>query len=498
MQSIMTLLNSVGITLLSEGYRIGLDLLGQFVQTIIESVGIIGVGIICFTLILKAITLPFDTYQRYTTRKQTLIMRSMREDLDKLQKQYANDKTMYNQKMMELYKKNGYSVFGACLPMIISFVVIIVAFQGFNAYSRYANLDFFVQMSSSYNAAITAHGAEGIDFMLADRASEEEGYRLVYTNADGTEQSLSFGALGESVTEGECSYTIAQNGDILYLYVTPLEEEKFISYGYSLEATSVSKEYTIDTDRLLAYLQTNDAAAYESIASAEDRDTACLDYVKKIGADSARDWYLSNRANFLWVANVWYPDVSYNHPIPQDYATFQQNFGNNAQVTLADGSTAQLSSVFQQANYDDLTASLTEQKEEPNGYFGLIIISIALMVVSQVVMMRSNKESRQYQTVDGQGSAARTQKIMLVAMPLIYAVFAFMYSAAFTIYMLISSLFSLIVTLLSNLILGIIFKKKEEKKAIAQIGYKPQWMIEREAREKQEKGKSRKNKDKKE
>ena len=146
MQSIMTLLNSVEITLLSEGYRIGLDWLGQFVQAIIESVGIIGVGIICFTLILKAITLPFDTYQRYTTRKQTLIMRSMREDLDKLQKQYANDKTMYNQKMMELYKKNGYSVFGACLPMIISFVVIIVAFQGFNAYSRYANLDFFVQM----------------------------------------------------------------------------------------------------------------------------------------------------------------------------------------------------------------------------------------------------------------------------------------------------------------------------------------------------------------
>ena len=55
--------------LLSEGYRIGLDWLGQFVQAIIESVGIIGVGIICFTLILKAITLPFDSYQRYKSRK---------------------------------------------------------------------------------------------------------------------------------------------------------------------------------------------------------------------------------------------------------------------------------------------------------------------------------------------------------------------------------------------------------------------------------------------
>ena len=113
----MTLLNSVSISLLQEGYQIGLDWLGQCVRAIIESVGIIGVGIICFTLILKAITLPFDVYQRVKTRKQTLIMRNMRDDLDKLQKQYANDKTMYNQKMMELYKKNGYSVFGACLPM---------------------------------------------------------------------------------------------------------------------------------------------------------------------------------------------------------------------------------------------------------------------------------------------------------------------------------------------------------------------------------------------
>lgn len=497
MQSIMTLLGSVNISLLNEGYRIGLDWLGQFVQAIIESVGIIGVGIICFTLILKAITLPFDTYQRYTSRKQTLIMRSMKEDLDKLQKQYANDKTMYSQKMMELYKKNGYNVFGACLPMIISFAVIIIAFQGFNAYSRYANLDFFVQMSSSYNSAITAHGTEGIDFLLADQAPEEEGYRLVYTDADGTEQTLTIGALGESVTEGECSYELRRVGDngILYLFVTPTDEYKFIGYSYSLEATSISREYAIDPDRLIAYTQENDAEGYESITSAEDRDAACLSYVKKLGADSARDWYMNNRANFLWVENVWYPDVSYRHPIPQDYATFQQNFGN-AQVTFEDGTTAQLQNVFSESNYEDLTASLTQEKEAANGYFGLIIISIALMVLSQFIMMRSNKESNQYQTADGRGS--KTQKIMLVAMPLIYAAFAFNYSAAFTIYMLISSLFSLLVTLLSNLILGIIFKRKEEKKARESVGYKPQWMIERETREKQEKGKSRKNKDKKE
>ena len=487
----MTLLNSVGISLLQEGYQIGLDWLGQFVRAIIESVGIIGVGIICFTLILKAITLPFDVYQRVKTRKQTLIMRGMREDLDKLQQQYANDKTMYNQKMMELYKKNGYSMFGACLPMIISFVVIIVAFQGFNAYSRYANLNFFVEMSGDYNAAILANGEQGIDYLLARGedgnilVGEDGSVTFVWTDEAGEEQQRTV-RQNESFTENGCTYTMSEVGNVkYYLTVVPENTDKYIFYGYSLEATSVSKAYSVDTDRLSVWLQANDAEAYESISSAENFDSACLDYVKGIGATAAKNWYEGHRANFLWVENVWYPDVSYNHPIPQDYATFRQNFGNT-QVTLSDGTTAPLQNIFSEQNYNDLTAGLAQEKEEPNGYFGLIILSIGLMVLSQFVMMKSQKESSQYQTVDGQG--ARTQKIMLIMMPLIYAIFAFMYSAAFTIYMLISSLFSLIVTLASNFILGRIFKKKEEKQVIEINTNKPKWLIEREAREKEEQG----------
>ena len=335
----MTLLNSVSISLLQEGYQIGLDWLGQCVRAIIESVGIIGVGIICFTLILKAITLPFDVYQRVKTRKQTLIMRGMREDLDKLQQQYANDKTMYNQKMMELYKKNGYSMFGACLPMIISFVVIIVAFQGFNAYSRYANLNFFVEMSGDYNAAILANGEQGIDYLLARGedgnilVGEDGSVTFVWTDEAGEEQQRTV-RQNESFTENGCTYTMSDVGNVkYYLTVVPENTDKYIFYGYSLEATSVSKAYSVDTDRLSAWLQANDAEAYESISSAENFDSACLDYVKGIGATAAKNWYEGHRANFLWVENVWYPDVSYNHPIPQDYATFQQNFGNT-QVTL--------------------------------------------------------------------------------------------------------------------------------------------------------------------
>ena len=493
----MTLLSSVSVSMLQDGYRIGLDWLGRFVQTIIESVGIIGVGIICFTLILKAITLPFDIYQRVKTRKQTLIMRGMKDDLDKLQKQYANDKTMYNQKMMELYKKNGYSMFGACLPMIISFAVIIIAFQGFNAYSRYANLDFFVQMSGAYNAAVLENSVDGIDYSaVKDEAgavvvAEDGSITLTWKDEAGTENTRGV-KMNEAFTENGVVYTVVSTQNVAH-YMTVVAEDaaKYLSYGYSLEATNVTREYSIDTDRLSAYLQANDAEAYTSLTEAENFESACLSYVKGLGATAAKTWYEGHRANFLWVENVWYPNVSYNHPVPEDYATFQKNFGN-VNVTLADGSTAPLQNILSEQNYNDLTAGLSAEKEQPNGYFGLIILSIGLMVLSQFIMMRSQKESSQYQTVDGQG--AKTQKIMLIMMPLIYAVFAFMYSAAFTIYMLISSLFSLLVTLSSNLILGQVFRKKEEKQVIEVNSNKPKWMLEREARERANGKKNDKNK----
>ncbi len=501
----VTSLLSVGITLLEQGYEIGLDWLGQFVRAIIESVGIIGVGIICFTLILKAITLPFDVYQRVKMRKQTLIMRAMKDDLDKLQQQYANDKTMYNQKMMELYKKNGYSIFGACLPMIISLVVIIIAFQAFNAYSRYANLDFFVEMAGDYNAAILANGTEGTDMVLARGEDgvilvDGDSYTLVWTNEAGEEQKKPIKD-GETFSLGGNGYTFTvkqgsgSEEKEYFLRAVPEDTKKYLFYEDSLGATKVQRNYYIDTQRLTTVLQETDKEMYDKIAAAKndkEAENLCRDYVKGLGATAAKTWYDGHRANFLWVENVWYPDVSYNHPIPETYEKFKENFGNT-NVVLEDGTNAQLQNIFDANDYEALTAKLSDEKAAPNGYFGLIILSIGLMVLSQFVMMRSQKESNQYQTVDGQG--ARTQKIMLIMMPIIYAIFAFMYSAAFTIYMLISSLFSLIVTLTSNLILGRIFKKKEEKQVIEVNTNKPKWLLEREAREKEQKKKDRKNKD---
>lgn len=495
-----SLLSVVDFSILAEGYKIGLNWLGQFARVIIEGVGIIGLGIIVFTLVLKAITLPFDIYQRVTMRKQNLIMKDMKEDLEKLQKQYANDKTVYNQKMMELYKKNGYSMFGACLPMILSLVILIVAFQGFRTYSQFANLDIFVGMSNSYNAAILEHSADGTDYTLL---RDEEGnivvndgdvYTVFYYIKDEngnivkdenkepvkSEPFEVTWAVGSPLIEeeSEITYTMSEVNGSKYLEVR--EEGKPLFYIYNLEAETVVREYKIDTDvlyvgeakadidEIMQTLKEDEANA----DTPEDKlfEAACRNYIVKIGSGAAKVWYHDNSPSFLWVKNVWYPDVSYSHPIP-NYSNFKSQL--NVKVTLASGEKVKLTSVISEGAYANLTSELAAEKSQPNGYFILIALSIGMMVLSQLIIMKSQKETNQYQTVDGQG--ARTQKMMLVMMPMIYAIFAFTYSAAFSIYMTMSSVIALLITLISNFIIGKIFKKKEEEKIRTQYGHRLAW-----------------------
>ena len=110
---------------------VDLNFIGDIIRWLVEGVGITAIGIILFTLILKTIVLPLDVFSKYKTKKQSLIMERMRPQMEKLQKQYANDKNMYNQKVMELYKKNGYSMLGICLPTIVSLVIFMVVFSQF-------------------------------------------------------------------------------------------------------------------------------------------------------------------------------------------------------------------------------------------------------------------------------------------------------------------------------------------------------------------------------
>ena len=181
----------------------GLNWIGQVVRWIIELFGsYVGLGIVVFTLVLKLVTLPLDIYSKAKMRKNSLKMEKMRPQLEKLQKQYQNDQQTYNMKMMELYKKNGYSMFGACLPMIVTLVIFFFVLGAFTSYSQYANVRVYNEMANSYSEAVVAFapGEEAAEVSVSDpvpyirdgsQVEDEEGnpvyqIRRTTTYADGT------------------------------------------------------------------------------------------------------------------------------------------------------------------------------------------------------------------------------------------------------------------------------------------------------------------------
>ncbi len=78
------------------------------------------IALIIFTLIVKLITLPSQIKQQKSTAK----MAKFSPKLQRLQKQYANNKQKLQEETMKLYSEEGVNPMGSCLPMIVTMVIL--------------------------------------------------------------------------------------------------------------------------------------------------------------------------------------------------------------------------------------------------------------------------------------------------------------------------------------------------------------------------------------
>lgn len=86
-----------------------------------------GVAIILFTLLIRLLTHPLTVQQlKGTTAMQDLQSNKKWQDM---QKKYKDDKEKLAQEQMALYKELGINPFGACLPTVIQFPIIIALYQ---------------------------------------------------------------------------------------------------------------------------------------------------------------------------------------------------------------------------------------------------------------------------------------------------------------------------------------------------------------------------------
>ena len=385
--------------------NVSMEGLNGFVQLVIEKLsfgGYIAVGILLFSLILKIIPLPFDIYSRVVSKKNALKMERMRPELERLQRQYANNKELYSQKMMALYKKEGYSAFAACLPTIFTLVFFIIVITAFNQFSTYSKINAYNEMAKAYNESI-----------ISNEYVETRYYK---TNED---------------------------GNLSIDYKTVIDEEN----GYT-----IASYYTVEGF--------NDAEV-TTLIETPAQDAAALKYLE-----------LEKSYSFLWVRNIWIEDLPWKKAFAsiEDYTkSFQYNEGCSCQPTNID------TDINTEAAYKKLTGSslLKEAKEAPNGYLILVILSIGSMLLSQLIMTKSQKAQLELQSVDG--NAAQTSKMMMWMMPIMFGVFSFMYTASFSLYLIVSTVFSMCSSILINKIVEKKFVKnlikEEEEKYNKRYGY---------------------------
>ena len=98
--------------------------LGYLLSWLYGIIGSYGIALVVLTLIVKIALYPLYAKQIKTTTNMTKLQPKIRE----IQQKYAKNKELMNQKMAELYEKEGGNMYGGCMPMLVQMFVIMGLF----------------------------------------------------------------------------------------------------------------------------------------------------------------------------------------------------------------------------------------------------------------------------------------------------------------------------------------------------------------------------------
>ena len=87
-------------------------------------VGSWGWSMVVFTIMIRLVLTPLDIKSRVSMRKT----QKLQPQMQALQKKYANDKEKLNAKTAELYKKEHINPLSSCLPLLLTWPILIAVF----------------------------------------------------------------------------------------------------------------------------------------------------------------------------------------------------------------------------------------------------------------------------------------------------------------------------------------------------------------------------------
>lgn len=436
---------------------ISVKVFGDFPWALILNVGMQGIGfyalrIILLTVCLKLVLFPLDLFQRYKMRKNQLITVRLKPQLEKLEKAYGSNPKVLQQKQAELNRREGMSYLASCLPMIVTMVVFIWLWQSLLATANYKQFENYVHVYEVYDAAYTTTLGAGTE---TDYYDENTGGIVKAYGADFRAdyyEAFRDAYAAEKDAESAAAAAYAATADNEYKEsATPF---------WALYARTYADWYAVGFEGTAAAYGEEKAYELADEAGANRAGEAGEQYCRTVAQNDVFDYYFGEgeyadggakqkyeNDSFLWIKDIWSPDTPWANSLAPTQAEFESKVGSYATDPSKSGLSEELLNKIVGSYETVMARVIAEGEYGVNGFLVLPVLAILLNVLTQIITRRQQKQSGQDMAA---GQNAGCMKAMVFVMPVIMGVFALMYNAAFTLYMVTNSTMSLLINLVGT------------------------------------------------
>lgn len=230
--------------------------------------------ILISTILLRALTIFSDI----KTRKSSAKMAEVQPEIKRLQKKYANDPRRFQAEQTKLMKEKGVSMWGSCLPMLITMPLFFCFIAAFRYWGYEMNLRLLVdenamELFKSFkflwinniwqpDNGLTPVLANGASFLATPQLSN-----LLYLQEPGVgEKLVEMGLAVTKVYQGGVSYQLLSNETAIAIYDAAIQPFLDVYKGYN-NGWFIMSILAGGTNFLSAWLMTkNTPAANEEAA----------------------------------------------------------------------------------------------------------------------------------------------------------------------------------------------------------------------------------------
>lgn len=230
--------------------------------------------ILISTILLRALTIFSDI----KTRKSSAKMAEVQPEIQRLQKKYANEPRRFQAEQTKLMKEKGVSMWGSCLPMLITMPLFFCFIAAFRYWGYEMNLRLLVdenamELFKSFkflwinniwqpDNGLTPVLANGASFLATPQLSN-----LLYLQEPGVgEKLVEMGLAVTKVYQGGVSYQLLSNETAIAIYDAAIQPFLDVYKGYN-NGWFIMSILAGGTNFLSAWLMTkNTPAANEEAA----------------------------------------------------------------------------------------------------------------------------------------------------------------------------------------------------------------------------------------